>query len=252
METWMLLRGLSRQKLHWGDFADHFVASTRHRIVFEDLPGFGSRNHEASPMSVIEIAQSIASAVFKQVDQHDGKINLIGISMGGMVALELARLYPEKVRCLVLINSSFKPYAHFYQRLKPAAYSSFLKAWCSPFQRYSERQILELSSNFRQRERALLDQWLILRHQQKPSHIAALRQVIAASRFSFPYLKPIEHVLLVASKQDRIVDYRCSENVAKEWEVPLALHHFAGHDLPLDSPEWLTTEIIRWRRSLRL
>lgn len=252
METWMLLRGLSRQKLHWGDFAEHLASRSQHKVLFQDFPGFGSLNHVSSPKTIHEIALSVADQVFAQVDEHDGKINLLGISMGGMVALELAHMFPKKVRLLVLVNTSFKPYAHFYQRLKPSAYTGFLKAWFSPLISHSERQILNLSSNFRRNEQGLLDEWLAFRREQKPSHAAAVNQMIAASRFKFPYGKPIDNVLLIASEKDRIVDAQCSLNVAEAWDADCILHHFAGHDLPLDSPEWLATEIVKWRRGLGL
>ena len=38
----------------------------------------------------------------------------------------------------------------------------------------------------------------------------------------------------------------CSLRLASSWAVPLILHLHAGHDLPLDDPEWVIDQIQRW------
>lgn len=246
----MLIRGLSRQKLHWGDFPEHLKVLSGSDILFEDLPGFGELNHESSPGTIEEIAEQLAPKVFSEENLIDGKINLLGISMGGMVALALAQAYPEKVASLTLINSSFRPYARFYQRLQPKAYGGFLKAWFNPVMRYSEREILRLSSNLRDSDERVLDEWLAHRRNQPPSRRAAIKQVLAASRFQCKAQKPVEHILFIAAKQDRIVSHQCSENAARAWGAEYRCHHYAGHDLALDAPQWLAEQVIEWRQQI--
>lgn len=246
----MLIRGLSRQQLHWGDFPEHLKALSGSDVLFEDLPGFGQRYQETSPSRIEDIAAEVAPSIFSKEHLHKGKINLVGISMGGMVALALANLYPEKVASLTLINASFKPYAKFYQRLQPKAYAGFLRAWFNPVMRYSEREILRLSSNFRDTDDHLLNQWLDFRRQQPPSRSAAVNQIIAASKFRFDDSKPVERMLFIAAKKDRIVSYKCSENAAKALEAEYRCHLHAGHDLPLDAPKWLAEQIVQWCNSV--
>lgn len=245
----MLIRGLSRQQLHWGEFPERLRALSGGEIVFEDLPGFGSRYQEASPRRIEEIADEVAPVIFAKKNLVAGKVNLVGISMGGMVALCLAQRYPTKVASLVLINSSFKPYAKFYERLQPKAYTGFLRAWFNPVMRYSEREILRLSSNFKASDERLLDEWLDYRRNQPPSRRAAIKQILAASQFYFRGEKPVEKMLLIASKQDRIVSYKCSENAAKALKADYRCHLYAGHDLPLDAPQWLAEQIVEWRNT---
>ena len=43
---------------------------------------------------------------------------------------------------------------------------------------------------------------------------------------------------------DRLVSPRCSQRLAAAWKVPLALHPSAGHDLPLDDPDWLLAQLV--------
>lgn len=50
-------------------------------------------------------------------------------------------------------------------------------------------------------------------------------------------------MLLIASEQDRLVNVACSKTLASRWQIPLSLHPDAGHDLPLDDPDWLYEQI---------
>ena len=77
----------------------------------------------------------------------------------------------------------------------------------------------------------------------------ALRQLLAAARYSAPEAPPPVPVLLLASARDQLVSPNCSRTLARRWGVPLAMHPSAGHDLPLDDGPWVAAEIRRWLRS---
>jgi pimeloyl-ACP methyl ester carboxylesterase len=245
--TFLMLRGLSRQQAHWGVFPKQLARAFQEKgvgveFVFEDLPGFGARHRQRSPASIEGIADVLAGTM----GQIPGKVQLFGISMGGMLALELARRYPQKCQSLVMINSSVKPVAAFYQRLQPGACPAFLKAWMYPFRHASERQILNMSTELYQDDAALLDTWLRYRQACPPSRMAALKQILAASRYQAPAVKPLEHVLLIASRHDRIASYQCTRQLADYWGLTPLIHPQAGHDLPLDAPEWLVDQLVKW------
>ena len=251
MMTILLIRGLSRQQGHWGEFAEVLTrrlkdSGVEANLVFEDLPGFGNRNQESSPSSIEKIAELLFSTLEQLHNKTGQKIHLLGISMGGMIALELAKRFPELCESLVMINSSVKPVSRIYQRLRPSAYSALFKAWFHPVMRESERQILNISSEKYAQDDALLDKWLRLRKKQPPSRTAAFKQIIAASKFQAPACPPLKKVLLIASKKDRVASYKCTENLAKYWSIKSIVHESAGHDLALDEPEWLANIIVDW------
>ena len=51
--TWILLRGLAREKRHWGDFLEQFrSAFPNDKILALDLPGAGEFFKETSPRTV--------------------------------------------------------------------------------------------------------------------------------------------------------------------------------------------------------
>ena len=74
----------------------------------------------------------------------------------------------------------------------------------------------------------------------------ALRQLLAAARYRAPAVAPHPHILLLASQNDRLVNSRCSQAIARGWQCDLALHPQAGHDLPLDAPRWVLEQVQQW------
>jgi pimeloyl-ACP methyl ester carboxylesterase len=75
-----------------------------------------------------------------------------------------------------------------------------------------------------------------------------LRQLAAAAFFSPPPGPPSVPTLLLASAWDRLVSPICSQQLAVRWSLPIRLHPNAGHDLPLDDPDWVIRQIVRWWR----
>lgn len=248
MITILLIRGLSRQQGHWGEFSKILTQALNNQgleanLVFEDLPGFGSRYQQKSPVSIEKIAELLAPTLVRLHQETSRKVHLLGISMGGMIALALAQRFPDYCESLIMINSSVKPVSKFYQRLQPTAYPAILKAWFHPNKRQSERAILNISTEYYKNDSLILARWLALRTQFPPSRQAALRQIIAASVFRTPVRPPVKKVLLIAAKNDRVAHYSCTLNLAKLWGLPYLLHAQAGHDLALDDPEWLASQI---------
>jgi hypothetical protein len=45
---------------------------------------------------------------------------------------------------------------------------------------------------------------------------------------------------------DRMVDPACTQAIAREWNVTPKTHPWAGHDLPLDDPEWVALAVAEW------
>jgi len=54
---------------------------------------------------------------------------------------------------------------------------------------------------------------------------------------------PDQKKLILTSKADRLVSYKCSEQISKLWNCPVHYHQEAGHDLPLDDAAWVIERI---------
>uniref|UniRef100_A0A450UEA3 Pimeloyl-[acyl-carrier protein] methyl ester esterase n=1 Tax=Candidatus Kentrum eta TaxID=2126337 RepID=A0A450UEA3_9GAMM len=81
----------------WEDTGRQLADEYRLRAV--DLPGFGKRPMPAGEYTLPTLADSVVEAA------PEPSV-MMGWSLGGLVALEVARRYPERTRALVMVASS--------------------------------------------------------------------------------------------------------------------------------------------------
>jgi pimeloyl-ACP methyl ester carboxylesterase len=246
MSTWILLRGLTRESAHWGDFPTVLQqALPEAHTVTLDLPGNGRRHHEASPATVAGMVAACRAEVVRQGIAKP--VHLLAMSLGAMVAAEWACVAPGEVAACVLINTSVRPFSPFYQRLRPHNLPSLLRfALGGMTPEAAERTVLRLTSNHTDRHEAVIKAWVTARTQRPVSPRNALRQLLAAARYRAPQQAPAVPLLLLASQHDHLVDSRCSMALAAAWRCPLDMHPSAGHDLPLDDPQWAAQRVLGW------
>ena len=244
MTSWVLLRGLMRETRHWGGFPALLRAQLpAAQVVSLDLPGNGRRFRSRSPCCIgqtVECCRGELAARGIAPPYH-----LLGLSMGGMVAVAWDSMYPQELRGCVLINSSLRGVDPFYRRLRPRAYPALLTLLRGSAEQ-QERAILRLTSRGGDEQPATLAAWLAYRRECPVSRENALRQLLAAARYRAPARKPAAPLLLLAGARDALVDPRCSAHLAARWNAALAVHPDAGHDLPLDDPAWVARQVCIW------
>lgn len=73
------------------------------RVITPDLRGFGGTQGGAGVASIEAMAEDVAALI--DARNVDGPITLVGLSMGGYVALAFAAMYPKRLRALVLSDT---------------------------------------------------------------------------------------------------------------------------------------------------
>jgi pimeloyl-ACP methyl ester carboxylesterase len=247
MTTWLLLRGLVRETRHWGDFPARLSRALGHAdIIMLDLPGNGRLHLQRSPASIAALTE----ACRQQLQQRglQPPYQLLALSLGAMVACDWSTRHAQEVRRAVLINTSLRPFSPFYQRLRPRNYAALAGLLLHGHDLHArERLILQLTSN-RPPPPGLLDDWREYARQCPLQPGNALRQLAAAMRYRASPQAPAADLLLLCGAADRLVNPHCSATLARQWQVPLYSHPDAGHDLPLDAPDWVVTQVQRWLR----
>ena len=245
----LLLRGLLRETRHWGRFADMLEqAFPERKIIALNIAGNGFRHQEVSPTSISAMVDDLklqissfqsSSSMESPTESAAESVDIIAISMGGMIALEWMRQYPQDVHSAILINSSLSNHSPFYKRLKWQQYNNILKFFFIPKE---QRESLIFDMTTRQSPAGLIDSWIEWSTANPVSTANTLRQLYAASRFRFESSPP-KTTLLIGSQNDALVDISCSKTLAKHWGIPIMVHPKAGHDLPSDDPSWLLDKV---------
>ena len=84
---------------HFWDALTPLLASWRVRAL--DLPGHGQSRARPDRMTL----ESISASIVRQIESLDERVNIAGVSIGGLVAQEVAIIRPDLVDRLVLIDT---------------------------------------------------------------------------------------------------------------------------------------------------
>jgi pimeloyl-ACP methyl ester carboxylesterase len=86
----------------WPNWLEQIGAlSASHRVIAMDLPGFGHSPMPAEPISMEGYARTLDGLL---TELGVGPAALVGNSMGGLIASEIAISFPARVRHLVLVS----------------------------------------------------------------------------------------------------------------------------------------------------
>lgn len=249
-DNWVLLRGLTRESGHWGDFPQRLLPALRSeqpdaRLELLDLPGNGDLHRQSSPTRVPDMVEACRAELQRRGLQPP--YQLLAMSLGAMVASDWAARYPYELKAVVLINTSLRPFSAFFRRLRPSNYWSLLAL--SLFRlslRQREARVLAMTTRLQPQPERVLDDWVRLQRRHPVRRRNALRQLLAAVRYRASPARPHPPMLLLCSKGDELVDWRCSQAISRAWGAPLRLHAQAGHDLPLDDGDWVARNVVDW------
>lgn len=245
----ILLRGLAREAAHWLDFPAQLQQTLGEncRIHMVDFPGCGKYFNQTALTSVTAMTGHARTEVdIETIAARNESVYLVGISMGGMVALDWAQRYPSELRGVALINSSAGNQP-FWWRLRPAAWTTMIRALFSAAN-IREAQVLNIVSNNKADYAQHLNQWLNIQQLRPVTRATIVTMLRAAAQFR-PQLTCAVGGLVLASERDRMVSVRASEAIARQFKWPIEKHPSAGHDLPMDDSGWLSQKLAEWLRT---
>lgn len=232
---WLFLRGVGRNAGHWGEFLQRFQkAFPQDSVETLDLAGNGS---EVGRRSFLSISENVEDLRSRCQSLKDGPISILAVSMGAMVGVAWADRYPKDIEKMVLINTSDSSESYFFERLRPRNYLSILKLFQNTKDvLYRERTLLQITAGELPHLERIAEQ-----QAQLPSTSAEnfIRQLWASSRYAFPKLAPVKRIQFLVAEGDSLVHPNCTKRLAQKWNMPIALHPRADHDLTLIDPDWV-------------
>lgn len=108
---WVLMHGVGMNRHLWDDVMPWL--GRYGRVIALDLRGFGESSKPLAPGVVYKFDDHVADLLGLIRDLGFGRVRLMGLSVGGMIAQQFACDYPQMVEALVLVGttSDFSPEA---------------------------------------------------------------------------------------------------------------------------------------------
>lgn len=240
---WIFLRGLTRGNIHWAGFPSAFQGiNPDAEMEFLEIPGNGYCFDQSSPLSVKKLIESLRSK--SKFVQDKKSFNICGISLGGMAAMKWCEVYPEEIESVTVINTSLSQYSSFDKRLLPENYELLIRTLFLTNTYEQEKNVMKITSNKFNENRKYLEVFSEFSKQHEVTKINFLRQLILAKSVHIETI-PLVPFKIINSTHDRLVHYSCSVEIAAKLGGDLITHPTAGHDLPLDEPEWLSEILVK-------
>ncbi|OQW47957.1 MAG: hypothetical protein A4S09_14260 [Proteobacteria bacterium SG_bin7] len=238
--NWLLIRGLAREAGHWGDFPRLLGNQVfSQSVVALDLPGIGTEKNRNTPLTIRENVEDLR---LRWQNKSSLPWAVIGISMGGMIAMDWIFRYPGDFSAGVFINTSSRGTSTLFQRLRPQYIKRSIRSLMHRDIEEREKEILKITSNLKCNDIEAQRMWIEIAKKNSPRLSTIVFQLIASAQFSAPRQLPLRSLFLT-SKADRMVDYRSSQKLSELYSAQLHIHEVAGHDLPLDDPNWILQKI---------
>ncbi len=246
----VLLRGLGRSVRHWLGF-DKRMSDLGYKTICIDARGLGRSHYtQTMPHSIFDLAEDVKDVL---ITLGVPRAHIVGISLGGMIAMALGIKHPETGLSLTLINSSVGGYP--YPRLTLNAVRALVLGMT--VKRHQLHELLGdvlLSKKLPITQRVkIIEDWKRIEALEGRPRYAALVQLFAAARF-MP-LRQLSRMttptLIIYGKDDRFVPIWNSKMLHRIIRnSQLVGLDDTGHEATLDNPELVSSEVMKFLKTL--
>ena len=214
----------------------------------ELLPGLAS-HHRVTVSSVHRRHPTLPAMAHALLAENPGPLWLAGASMGGMLALEVWRHAPERVRGMALLGSSARPDTPELLALREQAIGLFA---AGRVDEVLQANLLLAFHPLRARDPALTRAYLAMLQRAGALQLIAQNRAVMArgdSRADLPRVRC--PVFVACGEADQITPPEHSREMAALLpQARLEIVPGAGHMLTLEQPARLCTLLLDWLRTL--
>lgn len=208
-----------------------------------------ARTHRVHVSDAHSRFDTLPAMVAALLDEHHGAHVLVGASMGGMLALEMLRQAPQRVRAVALLGSTARSDTPELIKLRTQA--------CELFAAGRMDEVLRANTLFAfhpnsMRDRALVARYLAMVGRAGAAQLIAQNRAVMARADSRPLLKTLTCPLLIAcGEADGLTTpEQAREMAALAPHARLEIVPGAGHMLTMEQPERVNALLLHWLESL--
>lgn len=218
------------------------------RLLLPDLIGYGQSVASTEKIFIENQALDLALLLDELGIQQ---VHLIGLSMGGQIIVEFQRLFPSRVKSLIIAASTptaetEESYANRLQLADTIQEIGMLKYTQKDIHKYINLEIIRGDSEVYQHLFKMMTKTTV-------AGAVAAHKGRAERRNNFEYLKKIDlPTLVIAGEKDYFFSVEVVEKVAKE--IPNAqfeIIHGSGHLPNMEKPEQFNALMTKFYQSLK-
>ena len=234
----VFIHGLGSSTLDWEYQAEFF--SKHYQTLCIDLRGHGKSGKPPGPYSVAQFAADTANLMqyLKLPPAH-----IAGLSMGGMIAFQLALDAPQHVRSISIINSGPELVLRTFQE-RMAFFQRRLIIRCMGM-RYMAQLLAKMllpEPHQSSQQKTLGERW---GKNDKKAYLASLDAIIGWSVANRISDIKCPTLVVAADKDYTPVSFK-EAYVAKISQAQLSVIHNSRHLSPLDQPEQLNEALLKF------
>ena len=236
----VLISGLGGKGTSWRPFLQ--AAAAQFSVITHDIRGAGETAPLAGPISIRELAGDVLLLL-----DHLGleQVPVMGRSMGGMIAQELALLAPERIAKLALVSTSGRVDPHLAAVFRH--WAAMAEAGVPAAIRHRESMLWCLGSAV-MHDAALVEPYMRAKLAGDRPRDYAHQARACATHDALDRLAELDvSTLIVSGTDDRLTPPPHAEALAKKIPASqLALIPGAGHMVYLEAPDAFAREVMRF------
>jgi pimeloyl-ACP methyl ester carboxylesterase len=242
----VLLHGFPFNRTLWREQADALADS--HRVVTPDLRGHGETTATSEPATMEEMARDVAALLDELKIE---RAVLGGLSMGGYVALAFYRLFPRRVRALLLADTRSQADTEEAKRGREETAERVLSEGMTTIAEAMLPKLLAHTTHMKEPAKVERVREMILT--TKPEGAAAALRGMALRRDQTSLLANVfQPALIIVGSEDQITPPADSETLRREIRGSrLQVIEGAGHVSNVERPTEFNAALTKFLRDIQ-
>jgi 3-oxoadipate enol-lactonase len=242
-EPVVLIHGLGSSRADW---QPQLPALSRYRVVRYDVRGHGASSRPPSGYDLPTLADD-AAALIGALEL--GSAHVVGLSLGGMIGLQLAVTRPELVRSLTVVNSGPEVVGHTHKEKWQLAVRLLLTWALGP--RHLGKILARRLFTKPDEEPLRRDFIAQMATNDRHAYLATTRGVLGWS-VADRLAEVACPVLVVSGDRDYTPVSRKQQYARHLRDAKLVVIRDSGHATPIDQPQAFNDELVRFLDGLSL